>query len=185
MSDRVIHIELPLDSDNFLRRACPFCRREFKAETSIQDRQSWVQHQLEAYLLQQGMEIEESQHSEQEQNTRWCPYCGEQAYADSWWTQEQIAYVNTFAHNIMAEMVNEMLESLKRQFPKSSTGLISFEFKYEAMSYITPWISPEVDDMETFALPCCNLRIKLEDNWSRMAYCHVCGFPHQPLGKQS
>jgi len=183
MSERVIHVELPLDSDGFLRRECPFCRRQFKVETTEQDRQSWIQHHLEVYLLQQGMESDKNQDGEDEPGGKWCPYCGQQGPSDSWWTQEQIAYINTFAHNIMAEMINKALRSLKRQFPKSSKGLISTEFKYKGMPYKSPWISPETDDMDIFMLPCCDSRIKLEDDWNRTFYCPMCGFPYKTSGK--
>lgn len=183
MSIVSFRIELPLDSDGFLRRECPLCVRQFKVETQEDDRQSLVQRELEAYLLQEGPEIRaesaDATGTDEKESEPWCPYCGQTAPRDKWWTQEQIAYIHVFAYNIMAQIVNEQLiRPMKREFSGRRTGFVSIKFDGKEMEYQQPWISPEPDDMTVHALPCCGLRVKLEDDWSQTVYCHQCGFPH-------
>lgn len=181
MSDILLQVSLPLDSDQFLRRECPFCRRQFKIETTEMDRQSLVEQQIQAYLIEEGVtaQKEESDVADEESSLVLCPYCGQVTSADRWWTQEQIAYIHVFAHNIMAQIVNEQfIRPMKRQFSGKRGGLISIKFEGKEMEYQDPWISPENDDMTVHALPCCGLRVKLNDDWSEPFHCYRCGFPH-------
>jgi uncharacterized Zn-finger protein len=59
-----LRLELPLDSDGFLRRQCPHCEREFKwkhEEADVPDR-----------------------------TDVFCPYCGTQSSTDQCWTNAQV-----------------------------------------------------------------------------------------------
>jgi hypothetical protein len=183
MSTVSLPIELPLDSDGFLRRECPLCARQFKIETQEDDRQSLIQREIDAYLLQEGLGIRAESAdvtgTDEEESELWCPYCGQAAPRDRWWTQEQIAYVHVFAYNIMAQIVNEQfIRPMKRKFPGHRSGLVPIKSEGKEMEYQKPWISPEPDDMTIHALPCCDLRVKLEDDWSQTVYCCQCGCPH-------
>ncbi len=183
MSIISFNISLPLDSDQFLRRECPLCLRQFKIETDETDCQSLIERELEAYLLQEGLEIRtesaDATGTDEEKSELWCPYCGQTAPRDQWWTQEQTAHIHIFAYNIMAQMINEQfIRPMKRKFSGRQSGLVSIEFEGKEMEYQKPWISPEPDDMTIHALPCCDLRVKLEDGWSQTVHCHQCGFPH-------
>jgi hypothetical protein len=175
-------IKLPLDSDSFLRRECPFCKRHFKVMTTEEDRQSLVERELQAYLLQQGIETETESLETNETSELWCPYCGQEAPSNHWWTQEQCAYINIFAYNIAAQIINKELGRLKRSTSRSQKGLIGIDIKFEfkEMPIKTPWISPETDDMTLHLLPCCESEIKLLDGWRQRYYCYYCGFPHSP-----
>jgi hypothetical protein len=177
MSTVSLPIELPLDSDGFLRRECPLCVRQFKIEAQEDDRQSLIQRELDAYLLQEGpgirAESADATGTDEEESELWCPYCGQTAPRNQWWTQEQIAY------NIMAQIVNkEFIRPMKQKFSGRRSGLVPIKSEGKEMEYQKPWISPEPDDMTIHALPCCDLRVKLEDDWSQTVYCHQCGFPH-------
>jgi len=183
MSIISFNIGLPLDSEQFLRRECPLCLRQFKIETTEADRQSLIERELEAYLLQEGPEVRaegtDTAELDQEESELWCPYCGQIAPRGQWWTQEQIAYVHVFAYNIMVQIVNdELIHPMKRRFSGRQSGLVSIRFEGKEMEYQEPWISPEPDDMTIHALPCCGLRVKLDDDWLRIVYCYQCGFPH-------
>jgi len=82
----------------------------------------------------------------------------------------------------MAQRVNEQLiRPMKRKFSGCRSGFVSIKFEGKEMEYQEPWTSPESDDMTIHALPCCDLRVKLEDDWSQTAYCHQCGFPYMSL----
>jgi hypothetical protein len=125
--------------------------------------------------------------SEEDQDTEFtCPYCGQSSSSNSWWTDEQNAYIKVHIENIMAKLVNEnFIRPLKRNFGKSKSGLISLEFKGNEMRQKEPWISPESNDMEIFNLPCCNRKIKIEEEWKDKVYCFFCGFPHKKIKKFS
>jgi hypothetical protein len=183
MSAISFSISLPLDSDQFLRRECPLCLRQFKIETQEADRQSLIERELEAYLLQEGLEVRaegaDTTETDEEESELWCPYCGQTSPPDQWWTQEQIAYIHVFAHNIVAQIINdELIRPMKRKFSGRRSGFLSLKFEGKEMEYQDPWISPEPDDMTIHALPCCNLQVKLDDDWSQPVYCYQCGFPH-------
>jgi len=174
-------IGLPLDTEQFLRRECPLCFRQFKIETDETDRQSLIERELQVYLLHEGLEIrdEKTDITDADEGELWCPYCGQIAPRDKWWTQEQIAYIHVFAHNIMAQIINEQfIRPMKRKFSGRRKGLISLKFEGKEMEYEVPWISPEPDDMTIHLLPCCETRIKLEDDWSQTVYCFQCGFSY-------
>jgi hypothetical protein len=184
MSIISFNIALPLDTDQFLRRECPLCFGQFKLETGEEDRQSLIERQLEAYLLHEGLELRaetaDAAAEEGEEEELWCPYCGQAAPKDQWWTQEQIEYIGIFGYNIMAEIINkEFIRPMKRKFSGRQRGLISLRFEGKEMEYQEPWISPESDDMTIHDLPCCGLRVKLEDDWAGTVYCYQCGFPHK------
>jgi len=176
-------IGLPLDSDQFLRRECPLCFRQFKIETTEADRQSLIERELEAYLLHEGLEVRAENagaaEADEDEGELWCPCCGQTAPRDQWWTQEQIAYIHVFGYNIMAQIINEkLIRPMKREFSGRRSGFVSIKFEGKEMEYQEPWISPEPDDMTVHALPCCGLRVKLDDDWSQPAYCYQCGFLH-------
>lgn len=80
----------------------------------------------------------------------------------------------------MAKIINkDFIRPTKRSFGKSKSGPISIEFNGNELEQKEPWISPEINDMEIFELPCCDRRIKIEDNWQNTTYCFFCGFPYK------
>jgi Zn ribbon nucleic-acid-binding protein len=176
MSEIIFNISLPLDSDGFLRRECPLCKRQYKIETSLDERKSIIQKEIEYYLVQNN--IVEKQDEIDEDIAYRCPYCGETSSANSWWTEEQIEYIHIFPYNYMAETINEQFDDWKRNFSGMGNSLISLKFDYKKMPYKEPWISPEIDDMVIYVLPCCKIRVKLEDKPIDLVYCYKCGFPH-------
>ena len=180
MNDIVINLSLPLDDDGFFRRECPLCCREFKVLLEKNELNSLAQAGIDSYLLETKEDATNSTEEETEPETEFtCPYCGQQAPRDSWWTQEQLAYVGVVSHNIMAKMVNEQLiQPLKRTFRTQSHGLFSMRFEANEMKQEEPWISPEVDDLEIFDLPCCHRKMKLDEDRNSEVYCFFCGFPY-------
>jgi hypothetical protein len=179
MNDIVDKIYFPLDGGRFFRRECPLCREEFKIgilETELDD---LVSKGVQNYLLDKG-QTEEQESAESNDVEFFCPYCGQEASADSWWTQEQLAYIAAYGRNIIAKIVNEQLiDPLKRSSNRQRGGLITFEFKGKRMEYQEPCISPETDDMVVFPLPCCDREVKIRDNWNSAVHCFFCGFPHK------
>jgi hypothetical protein len=144
-----------------------------------------AQKGIDSFMIdvkEETTDLDEIEHSQTEFT---CPYCGQRASSDSWWTQEQLACVKVVARNIMAKMINEnLIRPLKRDFGRSTSGMISIRFEGKEMEQQEPWISPEVNDMEIFDLPCCQRKIKLRDDWTGVVYCYFCGFPYdRKIGK--
>jgi DNA-directed RNA polymerase subunit RPC12/RpoP len=88
MSDDEISfgMTIPLDSDGFLRRECPTCKREFKWRPTPE---------ADAEPAQDG--------------GYFCPYCGVQAPIDAWLTQGQLALAqNIIATRAIGPMVSKL-----------------------------------------------------------------------------
>lgn len=172
-----LNVSFPTDEEGFFRRECPFCRKEFKILLEKKEIEDLVQKGLDSYLLDE--DEKDSDDKEESEDEFHCPYCGQTSPSNEWWTQEQIEYIGIYAKNIMAKLINEnLIRPLKRNFGKPTGGMISIEFKGKEMEQQEPWISPEVNDMEIFNLPCCERKIKIEENWKSTIKCFFCGFPH-------
>jgi hypothetical protein len=82
-------MEMPLDSDGFLRRECPTCEREFK----------WRPNQTES--PEDVVPADDAGY--------FCPYCGVQAPADAWLTQAQVSLAqNIVAREFIAPLVSKL-----------------------------------------------------------------------------
>lgn len=83
-------IQMPLDRDGYLRRACPSCQREFK----------WLPQDNGLPVPPEGYH---------------CPYCGRVANQDDWWTRPQLAYARAHAVNLVTDEVNNALRGFTQQ----------------------------------------------------------------------
>jgi hypothetical protein len=183
MSDIKISLPLPLDEDGFFRRTCNFCRKEFKVLFEKEELMDISQKGLDSFMIDSNEDLEISEEDETLESEFYCPYCGQKAQTDYWWTDEQVAFFEVVARNIIAKEVNEkLIRPLKRTFRSSGSGPVSLGFKGREMEYQEPWISPEINDMNVVNLPCCKRKIKIEDGWTRVVHCFFCGFPHRYNG---
>jgi DNA-directed RNA polymerase subunit RPC12/RpoP len=89
-----LSMEIPVDSDGFLRRECPTCEREFKWLPSLAG---------------------EDEASDIADGGYYCPYCGVQASADAWFTKAQLELAERI---VQAEVVGPML----RKFAHGTSG---------------------------------------------------------------
>jgi uncharacterized Zn-finger protein len=183
MPDNIlINISIPLDN-NFLRRECPFCKREFKIRIPEQEIKNLSQQILDSFLTDKDDVPEDAEENKPELMR--CPYCSQQAIMNEWWTQEQLAYVRIFAENIVADIVNDkLIKPLRSMNSRSSNSILSLSFKGDDLKKEVPWISPENDDMKTVDLPCCESSVKIVNEWKTTVVCPFCGFIHS-LEKQS
>lgn len=180
MSKIKMNLPFPLDDDRFFRRECPLCCKEFKVLLEEEELNDLAREGIDSYMLESQEELPASDEKDTEPEFT-CPYCGQQSAKDTWWTQEQLAYLGVVVNNIMAEMVNEQLvRPLKRMSRRYSSGPVKMQFQGKEMKQQEPWISPETNDMEVFPLPCCNRSIKIDESWNSEVYCFFCGFPHRP-----
>jgi len=170
-------MSFPLDDEGFFRRECPLCCREFKVLLKEDELGQLAQCRIDDFLVEQGVQQHSNDEEEDEDaQEHFCPYCGQSAPRDHWWTQEQLAYVHVIAKNIMADLVNEhLIRPLKRSMGHGS--VIRFEGK--EMNKVEEWISPEGSDMTVVDLPCCQRQAKVADDWKGEVHCFFCGFSHQ------
>ncbi len=154
MSVVEIHLSLPLDSDGFLRRACPTCSREFK----------WFSSDAEA----EGPAAEEF----------FCPYCGVPAAPDEWFTLEQSTYIEA---EVLDQALSPSLDELRettRQLNRSSGGLIELRASLEVPERRQADPVFEPNDMRQVAVACHpTALVKVNEAWECSVYCLLCGRP--------
>lgn len=142
---------LPLD-DGFLRRECPNCERQFKWHHGPTDERPGDAVEPDVY---------------------WCPYCGETAPPDDWWTPEQLEFAQaSLAGPVMREMADEFKRSMRRQ----RHSLVEVSISHDEPE--PPSALHELGDMIIVQSPCHPWEpIKIAEDWSRTVYCLLCGAP--------
>jgi hypothetical protein len=145
-----ISINMPLDSDGFLRRECPHCMQQFK----------W----------HHGPANEEAE-AHADPTTYYCPLCGEPAGPDSWWTQEQVEYAEGLAMPAAFRFVEDELAATFR-----GNKNISFEPGDGSDVPDVPASLTEPDDMRMIASPCHTYEpVKVPGDSSGPFRCLLCG----------
>lgn len=145
-----VTISLPLDN-GFLRRECPTCGREFK----------WWSHNAAG-----------TPSDAESASFYFCPYCGAESDADSWWTQGQLAFAEAAVPGRVVRHVADELDEVAR---KSSGGLISFSVE-RGPEPGPPEPLFEPNDMGVVEPPCHpNEPLKVVEDWSSPLHCLVCG----------
>jgi DNA-directed RNA polymerase subunit RPC12/RpoP len=89
-------VSVPLDSDGFLRRRCPSCRREFK----------WLHNEA-------SIEPADQRYG--------CPYCGARHEASSYLTQKQLKLVRAAAMGLALDLLESAGMDVSRG-PEPSVG---------------------------------------------------------------
>lgn len=144
-----VQVQLPVDADGFLRRECPHCMRMFK----------W--HDGPANETAEGVG-QPSSYS--------CPLCGQASSEGSWYTPEQLDYLEQAVTPSAFEAVGDVLEAAF----KGMRGV-----KYERGDEIAadaPAPLVELDDMTIMASPCHDYElIKVPEDHVGTLYCLVCG----------
>jgi hypothetical protein len=151
-----IPLSLPLDDDGFLRRECPECLREFK----------WHHGPIEG--APDNMPTAEEYY---------CPYCGQLAGLDQWWTQAQLEYVRETA---AAEAMPKLIDQIRTSLRSSSGSGFRVEVETSSENPVPP--APLVEgelDMIMVASPCHTYEpVKILGDWDSPVHCLVCGSPY-------
>ncbi|RSN64670.1 hypothetical protein [Actinomadura sp. WAC 06369] len=146
-----IRVTLPLDHDGFLRRECPHCIRQFKWHDGLANEEAEQQPVPAAYH---------------------CPLCGQPAGMDSWWTQEQLDYVQGVA---TPAAVREIEQGLRDALKGGSSKHAMLEFKGSFDTPDVPAPLTEPDDMVIVTSPCHSYEpVKVSEDTSGPYYCLVC-----------
>jgi hypothetical protein len=147
------NVGMPVDDDSYFRRACPYCNNEFKIK-------------------------KEDQENLISEKDYWCPYCGQTADHNKWWTLEQIQLQRKIAKNVAADIINR---DLIKPFQRMNSPSSGFHVTTHELKHGNELINPEINDMTIFSLPCCNKTIKIAEGWDKTCYCFYCGFPHKVI----
>ncbi len=150
MSDDVeLPMTLPLDSDGFLRQACPTCEREFKVSPTQDDGEPTP-------VTDGGY---------------FCPYCGIQAEVGSWFTKAQVEHALEIAqHEIVAPMIKDFAKGLARRTGGMMSAKVSTDNPPE------PQVVTEDDDMRRVDFACHPTDpLKVAEDWSGPIRCLICG----------
>jgi uncharacterized Zn-finger protein len=172
-------ITFALDRDNFFRRTCPSCGRDFKTEADPGDMTSMLQpffRQLESELGEEEFLFLEGENKPQ---TFFCPYCQHEAESGDMLT----AYFGEYLKRlIMREYVLPKVNGMLSDFTdglKSGTRSNSF-IRLEVSSSgfalpLRPISGPEAPDMTIVEMLCCGKRVKIYDDWYDLEKCPYCG----------
>ncbi len=145
------NVTFPLDG-GFLRRECPSCQRQFK----------W--HHGEA----EGRPADEF-----DPEVYWCPYCGETAAVNAWWTAEQATYIR---ESLSGPVLRELADQLGASLGPQHGNLVKVAVDYTEPE--PPHVLHEPHDMVAVQSPCHPWEpVKIDGSWSRPLYCIVCGRP--------
>ena len=151
MTDVELSLPFPLDSDGFLRRACPSCCLDFKWRPD--DSRDESTSTREVYF---------------------CPYCRAEALPNEWFTSEQVAYIQD---EVMEQVVNPSLDDLAqsvRAIERASGGLISGRLDIPPRQHAPPIF--ESDDMRLVNFSCHpDEPLKVAEDWTGEVHCLMCG----------
>ncbi len=172
-------ITFALDRDEFLRRTCPSCGRDFKTQADPADLSSILQpafRRMEAEIGEISLSTAEG-----EPNRQYlvCPYCHYRAESGDMLTSAFEAYLRRF---IMREYVlpkiNSMFADLADGLKASSrsNSMIRFEINadFESSLPARPISGPEPPDMRKVDMLCCGRSTKIPDGWFELEKCPFC-----------
>ena len=163
-----------LDRDNFVRRTCPRCGRDFKTETSAAD----LAAALQPYFREAGIEIGAREEEETDAGKAYlrCPYCGYHAEASDMLTEDLITYTKRLIfREYLQPKLNKELAAIADSFGRGSrNSLVSVTFQHDpSVRAVRPIAGPEPPDMTIVHMHCCNQRIKI-GGWFDLRQCPYC-----------
>jgi hypothetical protein len=144
-------ISVPTDGP-FLRRECPSCVRQFKWHHGPTDDRPDDDVDPPVYF---------------------CPYCGESAPGDHWWTQEQLEYARQAS---AGPIMRVLTDGLRKGLRTSRNSMVKFSVDHDDPETSAPLIEPA--DMVIVLSPCHPWEpIKITEGWNGPIHCLVCGDP--------
>lgn len=166
------------DRDQFLRRTCPECGRDFKTEIDPSDLQ-WA---LATQCRRMGLEVGGEDGDLGPSRIR-CPYCAHEDSSAEMQTGETVEYLKRIVYReYVLPQMNQLFSGLEDSIGSSgsSGGMfsISFEFKHNrAILPSRPFHGPEPADMKIINFTCCQKKIKVSESLMDIDLCSFCGQP--------
>ncbi|HPO87566.1 MAG TPA: hypothetical protein PLN86_17130 [Candidatus Hydrogenedentes bacterium] len=179
--DNTLHFSFTflLDRDEFFRRTCPNCGRDFKTKVDPADLTSMLQPTFRRIEDEVG-EISLST-SEGEQSPQYlsCPYCNHRAETGEMLTSEFQEYMKRFITReyVLPQINNlfsEFSDSMKRTSRSTGSFGIKISFDYDSTLPPRPISGPEAPDMMRIDMLCCGNSIKVRDGYFAINKCPYC-----------
>jgi hypothetical protein len=165
-------LALPQDSEGFVRRECPHCRRQFKTRPFPQDGVALQRH------LARRMPHSNWHESAGLCQPTCCLYCGRLAPPEEWFTLEQRQQLERIVTALLSEVRHEQLSFVMRTLSRNPRPT----FVTMGTARFLPPMAPEPDDLDAVPMLCCGEEAKAESGWSPIAsYCPRCGARQQIL----
>lgn len=172
-------ITFALDKDEFLRRTCPSCGRDFKTQADPADLSSILQPAFRRIETEIG-EISLAT-AEGESNPLYlsCPYCNHRAESGDMLTERFQIYLKRFIiREYVLPKVNSMFsdfaEGLKSTSKSNSFIKIELKADFDKTLPPRPISGPESPDMTKVEMLCCGRMIKVYDGWFGLEKCPFC-----------
>ena len=174
----LLSVSLRTDRDQFLRRTCPSCGRDFKTEADAADLQ-WA---LEAYCRRAGVEIGETGEAENSAPPHIrCPYCGHDGEINESLTEETAQYLKRILYReVVLPKMNNFFSGLEDSIGTGphAGGMfsISVEFKHSPLTRpVRPIHGPDAPNFKIVTFMCCGKKIKISEQWRSLDICSFCG----------
>ena len=104
-------------------------------------------------------------------NIYFCPYCGESAPSDHWWTKDQLEYVQGIG---IGEISREFNDTFRRLEQETRDSMVTIKGQIEQLEPPDPLHEPA--DMVVVQSPCHSWEpIKVYEDWRRPLHCLSCG----------
>lgn len=162
-------VTLPVDSQGYVRRECPHCRRQFKVRGGPCDGAT-VQRYLGRHLL-----FENHDEIARDDAIAHCVYCGKDAPSDEWCTPQQRAWLERVADVLSKEIRYEQMQHPMRTLSLNPSPTFVAVPPPERL----PEMRAEYDDLRRASFFCCVEDVKIEGHWRQPIYCPRCGAEHQ------
>lgn len=171
-------VSISTDRDQFLRRTCQSCGRDFKTAINPADL-AWA---LSEQIKRMGLDIGAVPAGDEEdvQDQLSCPYCQHIAKASEMHTDETVDYLKRFVYReYMVPMINSTFSDLEDSIAggQSSGGFlsVSVSLKHDPIPVPPrPIHGPEPPDMKIVNFLCCGEQIKIADAWTEIGMCIYC-----------
>lgn len=180
--DNILHFSFTfsLDRDEFFRRTCPNCGRDFKTKVDPADMTSMLQPAFRRIEDEVGGISLSTSEGKQAPQYLFCPYCNHHAESGDMLTSEFREYLKRF---VMREyvlphihtMFSEFSDSMKRSSRSRGAFGIKLSFNYDSTLPPRPISGPEAPDMMRIDLLCCGKSVKVRDGYFAVNKCPYCG----------
>lgn len=167
-ADSFRRIELPVDSEGFVRRHCPSCRREFKSRPFATDGVA-----VQRYLSERIFHA--NQHEGDAGATRACLYCGKTAGPEGFLTDDHKYWLDKTVEGFQLELRHVQLSYVAATLAQNPRPTF-VPVQPPKLSTVMP---PEPDDMHAVPLLCCGEDAKAMPGWEGGVYCPRCGAKQQ------
>ncbi|WP_156119802.1 hypothetical protein [Leptolyngbya sp. KIOST-1] len=158
--DLSFSLSISTDKDQFLRRTCPSCGRDYKTDVRDGDLAWALAPQFKRLGFELGKMDEEDAALPNGLDELCCPYCEEISEASETLTEETLEYLKRYAiREYVLPQVEQAFSGLASN-NKQSKGMFSIEINYSrSMRPPRPIHGPEPPDMKIIHMLCCNRRL--------------------------